>query len=58
MTKMYRVLDSFIDNWYNGQTTEEIEQAQKAGFPYSEIERLAREWDMTAEELMEQVEEI
>lgn len=56
--KKYRVLDSFVSAWYNDQTTEEIEQAQKAGLTYSEIERLAHEWDTTAEELMEQVEEI
>ena len=56
--KKYRIRDSFLDDWFAGMSTDEIDQVQKAGLPYSEIERLAREWDTTAEELMEQVEEI
>ena len=56
--KKYRIRDSFLDDWFAGMSTDEIDQVQKTGLPYSEIERLAREWDTTAEELMEQVEEI
>lgn len=55
---MYRVKEEYIDNWYGAQTLEEIEESQRSGFDMEEIERLAREWDVSLEVLMEQVEEI
>ena len=56
--KKYRVRDSFLDDWFAGMSTDEIDQVQAEGFPYSEVERLAHGWSMTTEELMEQLEEI
>ena len=50
--KEYRVRPVCLDNWLaHGDSADEVIVSKE------EIERLAREWGMTVEELMEQVEE-
>ena len=53
--KTYHVLPEHQDAWYGGLSTEEIGDAIVTEF---EIQRLAREWGRTMDELMEEVEEI
>lgn len=52
--RRYHVLPEYQDSWYGGLSTEEIGDAIVTE---AEIERLAREWGVTVEDLMEQVEE-
>lgn len=59
VTKKYRVIEEYICAWYGSEATmTEIESAQESGMTIDEIERLAAEWGMDVESLMEQVEEI
>ena len=53
----YIVKSEFIDKWYGNATNEEIEEAQAKGFTEEDISRLAMDWGVSAEDLMEQVEE-
>lgn len=53
----YIVKSEFIDQWFGRSTTEEIEEAQANGFTEEDISRMAAEWCVPAEDLMEQVEE-
>ena len=53
--KRYHVLPEYQDAWYGNLSTEEIGDAIVTE---AEIQRLAREWGVAVEELMEQVEEI
>ena len=46
----YRVKDEFVDSW----TSEDVSPLIVTG---EEIKRLAREWDVSVEELMDEVEE-
>ena len=55
--KMYTVKSEFIDNWFGSASTDEIEEAQEKGFTAEDISRLARDWGVSVEDLMEQVEE-
>ena len=50
--KKYIVKPEYEDSWYGGISTDEWGPIDE-----SEIRRLAREWDVPFEELMEQVEE-
>ena len=50
--KQYRVKSEYVYEWCYGQDMEECIVDDE------EIERLARGWDRTVEELMEEVEEI
>lgn len=52
--KQYRVKPEYYDSWYGTIPTSEITGI----VALNDITRLAAEWGMTAEELMEQVEEI
>lgn len=54
----YIVKSEFIDQWFGNATTEEIEEAQANGFTTEDISRLACDWGVSVEELMEQVEEL
>ena len=56
--KMYTVKSEFIDQWFGSASTDEIEKAQAKGFTAEDISRLARDWGVSAEDLMEQVEEM
>lgn len=57
--KKYRVIEEYICAWYGSEATmSEIEASQKSGIAIEEIERLATEWCVDVESLMEQVEEI
>lgn len=50
--KQYRVKPEYMDNWLaHGDSADEIIVDE------NEINRLAREWGMSVEDLMEQVEE-
>lgn len=53
--KEYKVKPEYQDAWFGGLSTDEIGDAIVTK---EEIERLAREWDMSVEELMDQVEEV
>jgi uncharacterized protein YidB (DUF937 family) len=53
----YIVKSEFIDQWFGSATTEEIEAAQEKGFTAEDINRLAMDWGVSEEDLMEQVEE-
>lgn len=51
--KQYKVKPEYLDNWLaHGDSSDEVIVDE------NEINRLAREWGMTVDELMEQVEEI
>ena len=52
--RRYHVLPEYQDSWYGGIPTEEIGDAIVTE---AEIQQLAREWGVTVEDLMEQVEE-
>lgn len=50
--KQYRVKPEYMDNWLaHGDSADEVIVDE------NEINRLAREWGMSVEDLMEQVEE-
>lgn len=50
--KQYKVKPEYLDNWLaHGDSADEVIVSEE------EINRLAREWGMTVEDLMEQVEE-
>lgn len=53
--RRYHVLPEYQDSWYGGIPTAEIGDAIVTE---TEIQRLAHEWGVTVDELMEQVEEI
>lgn len=53
--RKYHVLPEYQDSWYGGIPTDEIGDAIVSE---DEIQRLAHEWGMTVDELLEQVEEI
>lgn len=53
--RRYHVLPEYQDSWYGGLSTEEIGDAIVTE---TEIQRLAREWGVAVDKLMEQVEEI
>lgn len=55
MNNTYRVRPEFWDMWFGGMSTDEIGNAEVSS---EEISRLAVEWGVTVEELMEQVEEV
>ena len=50
--KMYRVKEEYFDDWSFGESYSDAPISEE------EIERLAKEWDKSVEDLMEQVEEI
>lgn len=50
--KKFRILPEFVDEWTNSDNPEDW----VVDLP--EIQRLAAEWDLTVEELLDEVEEI
>ena len=54
----YRVKPEYIDAWYGDATTEEIEAAQANGMNIKDIRNLAKDWSVSVDELMDQVEEM
>ncbi len=54
MSKNYKVKAEYQDAWFGGLPTDEIGAAVVSE---EEIQRLACEWGMTVDELMDQVEE-
>ena len=53
--RIYRVIPKYWDDWFWGLSSKEIGDATVTE---DEIKRLAREWSVTVEDLLEQVEEI
>lgn len=53
----YIVKSEYIDQWFGNASTEEIEAAQAKGFTEDDISRMANDWSVSVEDLMEQVEE-
>ncbi len=53
----YIVKSEYIDQWFGNASIEEIEAAQAKGFTEEDINRLAMDWGVSADDLMEQVEE-